>query len=78
MTMKNDGNPYAPYEPTAQVEVEEKPTTEVFPEDVTNIKDTLEWVGDNKDRARLVLESEESNDNPRKTLVKHLEEVING
>lgn len=43
-----------------------------------NISEINEWVGDDKDRAQLALDAENKEDNPRKTLVKHLEDIING
>lgn len=69
------GNPYAPKKKAP--EVVEEPKSEI-PEDVTTIKEIIEWVGDSTDKAKLALEEESSKENPRKTLVKDLEEIING
>ena len=81
MTLRNDGNPYAPLdavvEDVVESEVEEK-TVESLPEDVTTIKGILEWVGEDKDRAELVKAGEEGAEHPRKTLLQSLEEIING
>lgn len=77
--MKNDGNPYAPLDSVVEPEVEVvEVETEAIPEDVTTIKQILEWVGENKDRANLVLSSENESETPRSTLIHKLEEVING
>lgn len=78
--LKNDGNPYAPMDTTVVVEdvVEEIEVESVLPEDVNTVKQIIEWVGSNEDRAILVLAEEEERDNPRKTLITALEEVING
>lgn len=86
------GNPYEPLtkasdnlkkdETSEDVKVEEQTSEEVTAseEEVPegNISEINEWVGDDKDRAQLALDAENSQDAPRKTLVKHLEEVING
>lgn len=80
MIKKNDGNPFAPV--TRKVD---KSTTSVeadsiveVPKNVNTIKEILEWVGEDQDKAILVLESEEASDKPRTTLVEKLEEIING
>ena len=39
-------------------------------------KEVLEWVGDDKDRARAALAAEQASDEPRKGLSKDLEELI--
>lgn len=72
------GNPYEPLSNASDYIKNEEPevNTEEIPEG--NISELKDWVGDDKDRAQLVLDDENSQDNPRKTLVKHLEEVING
>lgn len=72
------GNPYEPLSNASDHTKNEEPEviTEEIPEG--NISELKDWVGDDKDRAQLVLDDENSQDNPRKTLVKHLEEVING
>lgn len=57
-------------------EPENNENTEEVPEG--NISEITDWVGDDKDRAQLALDAENGQDTPRKTLVKHLEEVING
>ena len=79
MELRNDGNPFAPFD-AVDGDVVESTVEEVqtLPEDVTTIKEILAWVGDDKDRAELVKANEESEENPRKTLVKSLEEIING
>ena len=72
------GNPYEPLSNASDYIKNEEPevNTEEIP--AGNISELKDWVGDDKDRAQLVLDDENSQDNPRKTLVKHLEEVING
>lgn len=72
------GNPYEPLSNASDYIKNEEPevNTEEIPDG--NISELKDWVGDDKDRAQLVLDDENSQDNPRKTLVKHLEEVING
>lgn len=80
MIKKNDGNPFAPVtrkavESTTSVEADS--LIEV-PKNVNTIKEILEWVGEDQDKAILVLESEETSDKPRTTLVEKLEEIING
>lgn len=76
------GNPYEPLSNASDYTKNEEPeiTSEVNTEEIPegNISELKDWVGDDKDRAQLVLDDENSQDNPRKTLVKHLEEVING
>lgn len=76
MVQRNDGNPYAPFQP--QQVVEEIEVKEIIPEDITNIKEIVSWVGDDKDRAQLVMDAENNSVNSRKTLLKSLEEVLNG
>lgn len=39
-------------------------------------KEVLEWVGEDQERARQALEAEQSDDKPRKGLVKELEELL--
>ena len=81
------GNPYAPLSKASEnlkkVENPEGEGTANEPKDVEevpegNISEITDWVGDDKDRAQLALDAENGQDSPRKTLVKHLEEVING
>jgi len=73
--MINDGNPYAPLNQSNQPKVEVKKP--VLPEDVNTIKEILEWVGEDQDKAILVLENEEHEEKPRVTLMEKLEEIIN-
>lgn len=40
------------------------------------VGELITWVGDDKDRARRVLNQENSEDRPRKSLITQLEEVI--
>jgi len=83
------GNPYAPLDQTPNHEESEienevieetiegsEEETEEVPEG--SIKELKAWVGDDKDKAQLLLDDENSKDEPRKTLVKALEEIING
>ena len=83
-------NPYSPKKikattqtgPTPVVpEIIENPS----PEQIENapvgifdgsVKDTLEWVGEDKERAQVTLEVEESKEEPRKSLVKALKELL--
>ena len=39
-------------------------------------KEVLQWVGDDKDKARRALEKEEAHEQPRKGLVRELNEVL--
>lgn len=39
-------------------------------------KELLDWVGDDPDRARRVLDQENATDKPRKTLVEPLENLL--
>lgn len=73
--LKNDENPEEVVETVETVE-ENKEENSNIPEG--NITELKEWVGEDKDRAQLLLDEENSHESPRKTLVKHLEEVING
>lgn len=77
--MTNSGNPYAPLDSVVETveEVVEEPTS-IIPEDITTVKDILEWVGDDSDKAELVKLEEEEKENPRKSLLKGLDEVLNG
>lgn len=43
-----------------------------------NVEGVMTWVGDDKDRAKAALESEEEAEKPRKTLVAKLKELIDG
>lgn len=82
------GNPYAPkkkikIEEVEEVEVVETPEVteeapEALPEDLNTVKEVLGWVGEDKGRAELVLAQENTSDSIRKTLVKGLEEILNG
>ena len=40
------------------------------------VRKVTEWVGDDKDRAQRALEEEQAKENPRKSLIEKLEEVI--
>lgn len=46
------------------------------PADLTTVGDLLDWVGNDADRAQLVLDQENAKDKPRKTLVEPLATVI--
>lgn len=79
MIKKNDGNPFAPVTVKADkgsTAVESDNHNEI-PKNVNTIKEILEWVGEDQDKAILVLENEEASDKPRTTLVEKLEEIIN-
>lgn len=80
MIKKNDGNPFAPVTSKADkgTTVVESDNHNEIPKNVNTIKEILEWVGEDQDKAILVLESEEASDKPRTTLVEKLEEIING
>lgn len=72
------GNPYAPKKKAvkpAEVAVEVEETEEEYP---TNVKDIIEWVGEDQDRAQLVYDEESGKESPRKTLISALEDVLNG
>ena len=76
--MINDGNPFAPLNQKTDSKVEEEVVAKSeIPENVNTIKEIIEWVGDDQDKAILVLENEESSDKPRTTLIERLEEIIN-
>lgn len=76
--MINDGNPFAPLNQKTDSKVEEVVVAKnEIPENVNTIKEIIEWVGDDQDKAILVLENEESSDKPRTTLIERLEEIIN-
>jgi hypothetical protein len=58
-------------EPTATAEeTDESEEAEGVPDG--NVSDILEWVGDDKDRAREALDSERGKERPRASLVKQL------
>lgn len=44
-----------------------------FDLETANVKDILDWVGDDADRAQQALDAEEDRDEPRSTLVEKLE-----
>lgn len=76
--MINDGNPFAPLNQKTDSKVEEEVVAKSeIPENVNTIKEIIEWVGEDQDKAILVLENEESSDKPRTTLIERLEEIIN-
>lgn len=76
--MINDGNPFAPLNQKTDSRVEEEVVAKSeIPENVNTIKEIIEWVGEDQDKAILVLENEESSDKPRTTLIERLEEIIN-
>lgn len=75
--MINDGNPFAPLNQKTDSKVEEVVAKNEIPENVNTIKEIIEWVGEDQDKAILVLENEESSDKPRTTLIERLEEIIN-
>lgn len=66
------GNPYKAKTRRANP----SPTKPTVP--VGTIDKLLAWVGDDKDRAQLLLDEERSEDKPRKSLTSRLEEVLNG
>lgn len=57
------------------VPVESEKTTEQVPQG-SNVDEVLEWVGNDKDRAKVALETEQSATKPRKTLVEKLKELV--
>ena len=59
----------APVEIAAPEQVEEAPFE-------GSVKETLDWVGGDKERAETALEAEEAKEEPRKSLVKSLKEII--
>lgn len=80
-------DPFRAYDDTeSSVEADEPQQTEApEPEPVKNeepevktgtTKEVLEWVGDDKERARLALEHEEKDSSPRKGLVRELNEIL--
>ena len=72
------GNPYAPKK---KLVITDDITPDVVEEQEVpegNIKDLLEWVGEDKDKAQLLIYEENSQDKPRKTLTNSLEAIING
>lgn len=71
---QNTGNPYESSYSANPLTEETSP----LPKDVNTIKEIIDWVGENEDRAILVLEHEENSDTPRKTLIERLEVIING
>lgn len=73
------GNPYAPKKKKI-VSTEDTTLNVVEEQEVPdgNIKDLLEWVGEDKDKAQLLFDDENSSDKPRKTLTSALEAIING
>lgn len=71
---QNTGNPYESSYSVNPLTEETSP----LPKDVNTIKEIIDWVGENEDRAILVLEHEENSDTPRKTLIEKLEGIING
>lgn len=73
----NDGNPYAPFKANEVSDNVVAPKKETLPDSVNTIKEILEWVGEDQDKAVLVLENEESSEKPRTTLIEKLEEIIN-
>jgi len=75
--MINDGNPFVPLNQKTDSKVEEVTAKSEIPENVNTIKEIIEWVGEDQDKAILVLENEESSDKPRTTLIERLEEIIN-
>ena len=65
-------NPYA-----AKTASEKKVVVEEAPKAPTGtVKEVLEWVGDDKERARLALDAEHEGPQ-RKSLISSLEEVLN-
>lgn len=72
-------NPYAPKTLEAvtstgsKVKDVEPAKAEVF--DGT-IKEVLEWVGDDKEKAQEIYDAETAKDKPRQTLITHLEELL--
>lgn len=73
--LKKDENPEN-VENNEENTVSEEENVDGVPEG--NISEINDWVGEDKDRAQLALDAENAQETPRKTLVKHLEEVING
>lgn len=52
------------------------PDLEIIAVPVGTVDETIAWVGDNIDRARAALAAEQAADEPRTTLIAHLERVI--
>lgn len=79
------GNPYKPRkrnteEAVVEETVVETPETEETPSNEVpdgTIKEVLDWVGEDADRAVEALTAEEAGER-RKTLIKALEEIIEG
>jgi hypothetical protein len=60
--------------PAAPVEEPKPAVEEAVPEG--SIKEVLAWVGSDTDKAKRALDAENSSDDPRKTLVKSLTELL--
>lgn len=79
------GNPYAAKSQPAVIEADTtpKPAKEKKVEAVSevptgSVKEVLAWVDADADKAKKALDAENASDSPRKTLVKDLEEIVNG
>lgn len=71
------GNPYkARVRRTTPAPAETTPAPAETTVPVGTVGELLEWVGDDKDRARRALAQENSEDKPRKSLAAQLQEVI--
>lgn len=70
-----DDETSTPVEPEAPVEPEDNGGNE---EEVPKgtVKELEEWVGDDKERAQRVLDAENADNEPRKSLVKAMEDLL--
>lgn len=64
-------------EPEPEVEAEQAPAEpEVEEVPKGTVKELEDWVGEDKERAQAVLDSENANDEPRKSLVRAMEAIL--
>ena len=74
-------NPTLDLDPTKGAELTESlPTPDTGGNSVPdgNIKEVLDWVDGDKDRARAAVDAEKRSDDPRPTLIHKLKKVIEG
>lgn len=71
-----ESQPEAETSGASESEPEAAPDDEEVPEGTVNA--TLEWVGDDKDRAQRALDKEKASDDPRVTLIRELEDILDG
>jgi len=60
--------------PEREKELPAAPASETVPDGT--IKEVLDWVGDDKDRAKAAVDAESNTDDPRPSLIKKLEKVL--